>query len=89
MFVKEQFIGREDIIRLINKRLSDLKEGYRQNIALLGDELTGKTWIIKFIFGDFSDSKIIPLYFDLSQPTVNIFVLRFLNTLLFSFLKAR
>ncbi|MBL7196881.1 MAG: ATP-binding protein [Candidatus Omnitrophica bacterium] len=89
MFIKEQFIGRDDIIKLINKRLSDLKEGYRQNIAILGNELTGKTWIIKFIFDNFTDSQIIPLYFDLSQPTVNIFVQRFFNTLLFSFLKAK
>ncbi|MFC1645617.1 hypothetical protein ACFL2Y_00340 [Candidatus Omnitrophota bacterium] len=89
MFIKEQFIGRDDVIKLINKRLSDLKEGYRQNIAILGNELTGKTWIIKYVFDNFSDPQVIPLYFDLSQLTVNIFVQRFFNTLLFSFLKAK
>lgn len=89
MFIKEQFIGREEIFKLINKRLSDLNDGYRQNIALLGDELIGKTWIIKFIFNNFSDPKIIPLYFDLSQPTVNIFIQRFFSAFLFSFLKTR
>lgn len=89
MFIKERFIGREDVLKLINKRLSDLKEGYRQNIAIIGNELTGKSWIIKFIFDNFSDSEIIPLYFDLSQPTVNIFVQRFFSTILFSFLKTK
>jgi predicted transcriptional regulator len=89
MFIKEQFIGREDVLKLISKRLSDLKEGYRQNIAVVGNELSGKTWIIKFIFDNFSDPQILPLYFDLSQPTVNIFVQRFFCTLLFSFLKTK
>ncbi|MDD5005625.1 MAG: ATP-binding protein [Candidatus Omnitrophica bacterium] len=89
MFIREQFVGREDVIKVINKRLSDLKEGYRQNIALLGDELTGKTWIIRFIFDNLSDPKIIPLYFDLSQATANTFTQRFFNVLLFNFLKTK
>ena len=89
MFIKEQFIGREKVIKLINKRLLGLKDGYRQNIALLGDELIGKTWITKFVFDNFSDSEIIPLYFDLNQPVVNIFIQRFFNTILFSFLKTK
>jgi len=89
MFIKEQFIGREDVIKLVSKRLSDLREGYRQNIAIIGNELTGKSWIIKSIFDNFSDSQIIPLYFDLSQPTINIFIHRFFSTLLFSFLKTK
>ncbi|MDD5617756.1 MAG: ATP-binding protein [Candidatus Omnitrophica bacterium] len=89
MFIKEQFIGREDITKLINKRIYDLREGYRQNIALLGEELVGKTWIIKSIFDNFSDTKIIPLYIDLSQSNANIFIQRFLNTILFSFLKTK
>lgn len=89
MFIKEQFIGREEVIKLINKRLLGLKDGYRQNIALLGDELIGKTWITKFVFDNFSDSEIIPLYFDLSQPVTNIFIQRFFNTILFSFLKTK
>ncbi|MDD5355048.1 MAG: ATP-binding protein [Candidatus Omnitrophica bacterium] len=89
MFIKEQFIGREDIQRLINKRIYDLKDGYRQNIAILGDELVGKTWTIKFIFDNFVDPKIIPLYLDLNQPTTAIFLQKFLNTILFSFLKTK
>ncbi|NQU19134.1 ATP-binding protein [bacterium] len=89
MFIKEQFIGREEVIKLINKRLVGLKDGYRQNIALLGDELIGKTWITKFVFDNLTDSEIIPLYFDLSQPIANIFIQRFFNTILFSFLKTK
>jgi predicted transcriptional regulator len=89
MSIKEQFIGRDDIIKLINKRIYDLKEGYRQNIALLGEEFVGKTWIIKFLFDNLSDNKIIPLYFDLSQPNITIFIQRFLNTLLFNLLKTK
>ncbi|MFC1753460.1 ATP-binding protein [Thermoproteota archaeon] len=89
MFVKEKFIGREEIVKLISKRLCDLKEGYRQNIALLGDELLGKTHIIKYIFESNYDPDIIPLYFDLSQPATQVFPQRFLNTILFSFLKTK
>jgi len=92
MFIKEQFIGRSSIIKLINKRLCDLSEGYRQNIALLGNELTGKTWIIRYILDSFSGHNILPLYFDLSQhlsqPQPYIFTHRFLTTVLFSYLKS-
>lgn len=89
MFIKENFIGREEIIKLINKRICDLKDGYRQNIALLGEELIGKTWIIKFVFDNLIEPKIIPLYFNLDQPAAQIFAQRFLNTILFNFLKTK
>jgi len=89
MFVKEQFIGREEIIKSIDKRFQDLVEGYRQNIALLGDELIGKTWILKYLYENISNPRIVTLYFDLTQPTINIFVQRFISTLLFGFLKTK
>jgi len=89
MFIKEQFIGREDIQRLISKRIYDLKDGYRQNIAIVGNELTGKTWTIKFIFENFVDPKIIPVYLDLSQPVTAVFLHKLLNTILFTFLKTK
>lgn len=89
MFIKEYFIARESVIKLISKRLTDLKEGYRQNIALIGDELIGKTWIIRHIFDSALPSDILTLYFDLSSTSSIVFANRFLNTILFTFLKTK
>jgi len=89
MFIKEQFIGREEIIKIINKRIFDFKDGFRQNIAITGDKLIGKTWIVKYVLENLSERRIIPLYFDLNQPNVNTFVLRFIASLLSNFLKTK
>jgi len=89
MFIREQFIDREEITRIISKRINDFKDGFRQNIAILGDKLIGKTWLIKYILENLNEKKITPLYFDLSQPHIPTFILRFLVSLPTTFLKAK
>lgn len=89
MFIKEQFIARESVIALINKRFSDLREGYRQNVALLGNELIGKTWAIKYALDNNATADILTFYFDLSQASSAVFAYRFFTTILFGFLKTK
>ena len=44
--VGDRFFGREEVLDLFNKRVAALKDGYRQNIALTGQSLSGKSSII-------------------------------------------
>mgnify|MGYP001769689107 FL=1 len=44
--IKDKFFDRRNYIQILEKRVSSLKEGYRQNIAIIGDENVGKTSII-------------------------------------------
>ena len=41
--VGEKFFGREEVLELLNKRVLALKDGYRQNVALTGQSLSGKS----------------------------------------------
>ncbi len=44
--VGDKFFGRAESLNFLSKRANGLKDGYRQNIAIIGDELVGKTSII-------------------------------------------
>ena len=44
--IGEKFFGREEVLELLNKRVLALKDGYRQNVALTGQSLSGKSSII-------------------------------------------
>lgn len=77
----------KDVLDVLNKRIQDFKEGYRQNIAILGDELTGKTTLIKNLIGSVQDEKLIPVYVEIIPYEFPIFLKRFLSSLLYNFLK--
>jgi hypothetical protein len=82
-----RFFGRQSIIELLNRRVVDLKEGYRQNVALIGPEFVGKTSIVEEFLSRLDDEKIIPVYLSLDEPDFNSFVDKFIGRLLFNFLK--
>ncbi|MFH0877304.1 MAG: ATP-binding protein [Candidatus Omnitrophota bacterium] len=81
------FLPRKDILDLLDKRVRDFKDGYRQNIALLGDGLIGKTTLLKQFLDRFQDDKIISVYVDIAPFEFALFVKRFINSLLYHFLK--
>ena len=39
--IGERCFGREEVLELLNKRVLALKDGYRQNVALTGQSLSG------------------------------------------------
>ncbi len=84
--LKENFFGRKQYLDTLNKRVSDLKYGYRQNIAIIGDELIGKTSILFKFLNEFYDNRIILLYIETRVETLDAFVKRFIGTLLYNFL---
>ncbi|MBL7084743.1 MAG: ATP-binding protein [Candidatus Omnitrophica bacterium] len=87
--VGEKFFGRTESLGLLSKRVNALKDGYRQNIAIVGPKLIGKSSLILQLFSNFSHSKIIPIYIDLRARSFSHFVYKFIGTLLYHYLKNR
>lgn len=85
--VGEKFFGRGKALDLLSKRVEGLKDGYRQNIAIIGPKLIGKSSLILHLFFNFSHPKIIPIYIDLKPNSFSNFVYKFLGALLYHYLK--
>ena len=69
----EKFHGRQSVLDLLKRRVVDLKEGYRQNIAFLGERYIGKSAALKKFITDIDDPQIVPIYIDLENPEFNHF----------------
>ncbi len=83
---QDRFFGRKEYLDILRKRTGDLKEGYRQNLAVLGDELVGKTSIIFKFLNNFCDTRIIILYLEIRPEPLASFARRFIGALLYNFL---
>ncbi|MEW5757919.1 MAG: hypothetical protein AB1755_00395 [Candidatus Omnitrophota bacterium] len=85
----EDWSYQEDFKQILIKRILGLKEGYRQNLALLGDESVGKTALVCRIISELDDKQIIPIFIRARKESCESFILRFCGTLLYAFLKSR
>ncbi|HNV24422.1 MAG TPA: hypothetical protein PKH98_05995, partial [Candidatus Omnitrophota bacterium] len=65
--LEHQFFGRQDIVKLLKKRISDLKEGFRQNVAILGNPFIGKTAFLKNFVFNIDDDSVTPIYLELDR----------------------
>lgn len=86
MVKKDIFIERKTYSDIIVKRIRDLKDGYRQNIAVIGDELAGKTSLIFDLLNKFYDNRYIIIYLESRPESLNSFAKRFIGVLLYNFL---
>jgi len=84
--IKDKFFDRKNYIQILEKRVNSLKEGYRQNIAIIGDENVGKTSIISKFLANFYDPRIIAVYLELRPESLEEFAKRFIGALLYNFL---
>lgn len=84
---KDTFLGREQILELLEKRVKGLQDGYRQNIAFLGHEAVGKTAVIFQFLSKFCNNQFVPVYLELHSETLASFCRRFIGVLLYSFLQ--
>ncbi|MCX5685959.1 MAG: ATP-binding protein [Candidatus Omnitrophica bacterium] len=82
--VGEKFFGREDVLELLNKRVSALKEGYRQNVALTGPSLAGKSSIILHFLRTVREEGFIPIYVEVVKEDFRSFADKFIATLLYN-----
>src|SRR3989338_5224602 len=85
--VGERFFGRNDILTLLSKRVDALKGGYRQNVAITGHRLTGKSSLLNHFLLTLKDNDIIPIYIEVLEEPFRQFATKFIGTLLYNFLK--
>lgn len=81
----DKFFGRKPILDLLKKRLLGLKEGYRQNIAVLGGHYLGKTTILNKFLADLDDKDIVEVYLDLGYKDFRQFFLKYAGTILHNY----
>jgi hypothetical protein len=82
------FWGRQNTLEVLRKRMSGLKEGYRQNVALLGSRYIGKTAILQKLLTEHDDKDIFLLYLDIESRNFGHFSRQYTKSLLYHFLKS-
>jgi AAA ATPase domain len=81
------FYGRRSVLEILKKRVLGLKEGYRQNVALLGARHIGKTSLLQRMMMDLEEPDVFFIYLDLENRDFNYFASQFTKSLLYNFLK--
>lgn len=82
-----KLFGRDEIVATLKKRIDGFKKGYRQNIALIGSPLMGKTLVLRSIFSDLNNSIILAIYVDLNKRPIKQVIRGICSQLLLDFLK--
>lgn len=82
--VGEKFFGRDQILELLTKRVSALKDGYRQNIALTGQSLSGKSSIILHFLRMIKEEGFVPIYVEVVREPFRSFCDKFIATMLYN-----
>ncbi|MDD5428799.1 MAG: ATP-binding protein [Candidatus Omnitrophica bacterium] len=85
--IGEKFFGREEVLELLNKRVLALKDGYRQNIALTGQSLSGKSSIILHFLHIVNSEGFIPVYVEVIKEPFRTFANKFIATVFYNSLK--
>jgi len=81
------FYGRRSVLEVLKKRVMGLKDGYRQNVALLGGRYIGKTVLLHRLMSQMEDQDVFFLYLDLENRDFEYFAIQFTKSLLYNYLK--
>lgn len=81
------FCGRKQILDLVRKRVADLKEGYRQNMCLLGSQHIGKSAVLQRFLLDLDDHALVAVYLDLESRDLDYMISKTIRSLMYQFLK--
>ncbi|VAX37793.1 hypothetical protein MNBD_UNCLBAC01-1501 [hydrothermal vent metagenome] len=87
--INQAFFGRTQYLDLLKRRVIDLKEGYRQNIAFLGSCYVGKSTLIHYFLANLDEPDVVPIYLDLENKELPYFFFKFTGTLLYNFSKIK
>jgi len=82
-----EFCARDNVLKLLDKRADGLSHGYRQNVAILGEELIGKTSLIHSWLSRYHNNLIVAVYLEVKALEINLFSEQFIGRFLFAFLK--
>ncbi len=85
--VGKQFFGRGEILNLLDKRLKAMKDGYRQNVAVTGMSLAGKTSLLQQFLHTAIDDSFLPVYIEVMKEGFRAFANKFIAALLYNSLK--
>lgn len=80
----DKFFGRTEILELLDKRVLALKDGYRQNVALTGPNLVGKSSIIHHFLYLIQNEDFIPVYVEVVKEPFRSFANKFIATMLYN-----
>ena len=83
------FYGRREVLDTLRKRVLSLKDGYRQNVAILGPRFSGKTALIQQFINDVEDKDVVIIYLDLEGRDFTYFCAQFTKGLLYQYLKKK
>ncbi len=80
--------NRPDILKTLIHRINSFAEGYRQNIAIIGESYTGKTFLIKTLLasGEIKKDEIIPIYLEVKIEPFEFCAKRFIKSALYQLL---
>ncbi len=69
----DRFFGRKETLAILKRRVFDLKEGYRQNLALLGERYIGKTMLMHKFLRELDDRDIVAVCVGLEGKDLEYF----------------
>lgn len=85
----EKFYGRKDILGILKKRVLDFKDGYRQNVALVGNRYFGKTYILQKFLHETAAPDLVQIYIDAEYKDVDYFCRKICSVMLYEFSKIK
>lgn len=85
----DRFCGRKEVLDLLKRRVLDLKEGYRQNVALLGERYVGKTLLMQKFLADLDDHATVPVFLDVENKDLFTLYQKMAASLLYHYAKGR
>ena len=83
--IEKNFFGRQETLSLLKKRVIDLKDGYRQNLAFLGPQFIGKTSILQKFICDLDDKDLVTVYVNFERKDLHYLFTNFVGSILYHF----
>ncbi|MBU0468180.1 MAG: ATP-binding protein, partial [Candidatus Omnitrophica bacterium] len=85
--LENSFFGRTKTLDLLKRRVIDLKEGYRQNIAILGNQFVGKTSLLHHFIANLDERDVTVVYLDFENKDFGYFMSKLIGSLLYNYSK--
>lgn len=80
----DKFFAREKELNLLDRKVENLKKGYRHNLAILGKMQIGKSSLLLYFLSTLDSADIVPIYLDLSMLSFEGLLDQFIGMLLFN-----
>ena len=81
--------GRKSILDLLSRRMKDLKEGYRQNLALLGSRYIGKSTVLQKFITEIDDADTVAIYLNLENRDFDYFLTKLIKSILYNYARSK